>query len=98
MIVLPRKQGESFLIGDDIEVFVVEIRGDKVRLGINHPRDVPVHRKEVFDALQRNRLNVGDSDTQEVRRKKIELLEYAREKIARARSLDELSELEKKFR
>ncbi len=55
MIVIPRKKGESIIIGDDIIVTVVEIRGDKVRLGIEHPPEVPVHRQEVFDAIRRAR-------------------------------------------
>ena len=53
MLVIPRKEGESIVIGDDIIVTVIEIRGDKVRLGIEHPPEVPVHRREVFEAIQR---------------------------------------------
>jgi len=52
MIVIPRKKGES-IIGDDIIVTVVEIRDDKVRLGIEHPAEVPVHRQEVYEAIRR---------------------------------------------
>lgn len=51
MLVLSRKKNESIVIADTITVTVVEIRGDKVRLGIEAPRDVPVHRQEVFDAI-----------------------------------------------
>jgi len=51
MLVLSRKKNESIVIADTITVTVVEIRGDKVRLGIVAPRDVPVHRQEVFDAI-----------------------------------------------
>ena len=51
MLVLSRQSDQSIMIGDDIEIFVVEVRGDKVRLGINAPRHVPVHRKEVYDSL-----------------------------------------------
>jgi carbon storage regulator len=54
MIVIPRRVGESIVIGDSIVITVIEIRGDKVRLGIEHPPDVPVHRQEVFEALQRS--------------------------------------------
>lgn len=57
MLVLSRKKNESIIINDDITVVVVEIRGDKVRLGIEAPKHVPVHRQEVFDAIQRNRTN-----------------------------------------
>lgn len=53
MLVLSRKRDESILIGDDIVVTLVEIRGDKVRLGIDAPKDVPVHRREVYDAIKR---------------------------------------------
>ena len=51
MIVLPRKVGESVMIGGDITVTVIEIRGDKVRLGVQIPREMSLHRKEVYDAI-----------------------------------------------
>lgn len=57
MLVLSRKKNESVVIDDRIVLTVVEIRGDKVRLGIEAPREVPVHRKEVFDAIQNERVN-----------------------------------------
>jgi carbon storage regulator len=53
MLVLSRKKNESIVIDDDIIITVVEVRGDKVRLGIEAPKEVPVHRREVFDAIQR---------------------------------------------
>jgi len=53
MLVLSRTRDETIMIGDDIEITVVDIRGDKVRLGINAPSHVPVHRKEVYNAIQR---------------------------------------------
>ena len=53
MLVLSRRQDESIRIGDNIIIEIVEIRGDKVRLGINAPREVSVHRKEVYDAIRR---------------------------------------------
>ena len=52
MLVLSRKKNESIVINDDITVVVVEIRGDKVRLGIEAPKEVPVHRREVYDAIK----------------------------------------------
>lgn len=52
MLVLSRQRDETIMIGD-IEVTVVDIRGDKVRLGITAPQEVPVHRKEVYEAIQR---------------------------------------------
>jgi carbon storage regulator len=54
MLVLSRKKNESIVINDDITIVVVEIRGDKVRLGVEAPKAVPVHRREVFDAIHRN--------------------------------------------
>ncbi len=54
MLVLSRKKNESIVINDDITIVVVEIRGDKVRLGIDAPKEVPVHRREVFDAIRRS--------------------------------------------
>lgn len=53
MIVISRMKNESLVINQNITITVVEIRGDKVRLGIEHPKDVPVHRKEVYEAIQR---------------------------------------------
>jgi carbon storage regulator len=62
MLVLSRQRDESIIIGDNVQVTVVDIRGDKVRLGIEAPSDIPVHRKEVFDAIQReNRKAAGIS-------------------------------------
>ncbi len=51
MLVLSRKKNESIVLGHDITITVVEIRGDKVRLGIEAPKEGPVHRREVFDAI-----------------------------------------------
>lgn len=53
MLVLSRKRNESVVINDQIVVTVIEVRGDKVRLGIQAPRDVPIHRSEVMAAIQR---------------------------------------------
>lgn len=63
MLVLSRKKNESIVINDDISIVVVEIRGDKVRLGIEAPRDVPVHRREIYDAIinAQNAATSGDS-------------------------------------
>ena len=54
MLVLSRKKNESIVINDDISIVVVEIRGDKVRLGVEAPKEVPVHRREVYDAIKRS--------------------------------------------
>ena len=53
MLVLSRKKDESIVINNDITIVVIEIRGDKVRLGVEAPKEVPVHRREVFDAIVR---------------------------------------------
>jgi carbon storage regulator len=53
MLVLSRQRDQTIMIGDDIEITVVDIRGDKVRLGINAPSEIPVHRKEVYEAIKR---------------------------------------------
>lgn len=53
MLVLSRQRDESIMIGDSIVVTIVDIRGDKVRLGINAPAEIPVHRQEVYEAIQR---------------------------------------------
>ena len=51
MIVIPRKKGESVVISDDIILTVIEVRGDNVRLGIEHPKGVTVHRQEIYEAI-----------------------------------------------
>ena len=51
MLVLSRHRDESIMIGESIEVRIVDVRGDKVRIGINAPKDVPVHRQEIFQAI-----------------------------------------------
>jgi cytosine/creatinine deaminase len=59
MLVLSRQKDQTIVIGDDVEVTIVDIRGDKVRLGINAPRSVSVHRKEVYDMLKRGAQESG---------------------------------------
>lgn len=63
MLVLSRKKNESIVINDDVTIVVVEIRGDKVRIGVVAPKEVPVHRKEVYEAIQRE-LEVAGGDGQ----------------------------------
>ena len=65
MLVLSRKKNESIVINTDITIVVVDIRGDKVRLGVEAPKEVPVHRREVFDAIQRNDSSVEESPSNE---------------------------------
>lgn len=66
MLVLSRKKNESIVINDDITIVVVEIRGDKVRLGVEAPKEVPVHRREVFDAIHRNEVPAEKSAGEDV--------------------------------
>ena len=62
MLVLSRQRDESIMIGDNIVVTIVDIRGDKVRLGINAPSEIPVHRQEVYEAIQRENLRASRLD------------------------------------
>jgi carbon storage regulator len=77
MLVLSRQRDESIVIGDDIVITVVDIRGDKVRLGITAPTSVPVHRKEVYNAIQRE--NQASTEVQ------IEDLNQADDKLKKER-------------
>ena len=62
MLVLSRQRDESIMIGDDVEITIVDVRGDKVRLGINAPKNIPVHRREIYDAIQREKGQTSESD------------------------------------
>lgn len=64
MLVLSRNEGEEIMIGDDIRIYVADIRGDKVRIGVTAPHDVAVHRKEAWEAIRRE-LKGGASDSGE---------------------------------
>jgi carbon storage regulator len=55
MLVLSRQRDESIMIGDNVEIIIVDVRGDKVRLGITAPKEIPVHRREIYDAIQREK-------------------------------------------
>lgn len=62
MLVLSRQRDETIMIGDEVEITVVDIRGDKVRLGISAPRNVQVHRKEVYEAIKKENQNAARLD------------------------------------
>lgn len=71
MLVLSRHIDESIMIGDDVVITVVDIRGDKVRLGIEAPQSIPVHRQEVYEAIKRENQKAGQiqpSETRNIRR------------------------------
>ena len=66
MLVLTRREQEAIMIGDSIVVRVLEVRGDQVRLGIEAPRDVVVHREEVFEAIEREDDDRSEEHTSEL--------------------------------
>lgn len=69
MLVLSRHRDESIMIGDDVMITIVDIRGDKVRLGIDAPSEIPVHRQEVYDAIKRENQKaseLGPSETRDI--------------------------------
>ncbi len=67
MLVLSRQRDETIMIGDEIEITVVDIRGDKVRVGITAPRHVQVHRKEVYEAIKRENTEAAQIDVTDLR-------------------------------
>ncbi|MDW8051959.1 MAG: carbon storage regulator CsrA [Armatimonadota bacterium] len=66
MLVLTRKVNQSIMIGDDVEVIVLEVRGEQVRLGIKAPRHIPVHRREIYEAIQQENLRAAQAQPQDV--------------------------------
>lgn len=66
MLVLSRQRDESIIIGDNIVITVVDIRGDKVRLGIQAPTEIPVHRQEVYEAIKRENQRAAGAEPDEV--------------------------------
>ncbi|MFN7892532.1 MAG: carbon storage regulator CsrA, partial [Pirellula sp.] len=67
MLVLSRHRDESIMIGDDVVITIVDIRGDKVRLGIEAPNDIPVHRQEVYEAIKRENRKASHIQPAEIR-------------------------------
>jgi carbon storage regulator len=65
MLVLSRKKNESIVINDNVIITVVDVRGDKVRLGIEAPRDVSVHRQEVLEAILKEKLKISSDRSEE---------------------------------
>lgn len=62
MLILTRRIGETLIIGDDVNITVLGVKGNQVRLGINAPKDVSVHREEIYLRIQQEK-EAGDSDT-----------------------------------
>ncbi len=83
MLVLSRQRDETIMIGDDVEITVVDIRGDKVRLGISAPRAVQVHRKEVYDSIKRenaeaSRVQINDLESADNNLRRLRLAPHRR--------------------
>lgn len=68
MLVLSRQRDESIIIGDNVVITVVDVRGDKVRLGIEAPVEIPVHRREVYEAIQRENRRASEVSTEDARK------------------------------
>jgi len=66
MLVLTRKVNQSIVIGDDIEVVVLEVRGEQVRLGVRAPKSIAVHRKEVYEQIRQENLNAASVSTDDL--------------------------------
>jgi len=64
MLVLSRQKDESIIIGDDVEVTIVDVRGNKVRLGMTAPKNISVHRREVYEAIQREKSQKKEAQKQ----------------------------------
>jgi len=77
MLVLSRQRDESIMIGDNVEIIIVDVRGDKVRLGITAPKEIPVHRREIYDAIQREKNQ--KKETQEKQEKESQTPEPSQE-------------------
>ena len=62
MLVLSRHKQESIIIGSDVKITIVDVRGDKVRLGITEPRSISVHREEIYEAIQKEKAEKAEAD------------------------------------
>lgn len=62
MLILTRRVGETLMVGDEVTVTVLGVKGNQVRIGVNAPKDVAVHREEIYDRIQREKEGENDSD------------------------------------
>jgi carbon storage regulator len=87
MLVLSRQKDESIIIGDDVEVIIVDVRGDKVRLGITAPKNITVHRREVYEAIQREKKEkeTRESEVKQEPQKEDKVKKEAKEEKKRAK-------------
>jgi len=64
MLILTRRIGETLMVGDDVTITVLGVKGNQVRIGVNAPKDIAVHREEIYQRIQNEKSGGGSSDTE----------------------------------